>query len=95
MILGGRFAGTRRVTDPGPWLQLRPRSSQGGSGGAVLSLACHPVYPGIAAVGNQVGRSEGAPEEKSETHPGHNRTGACGSGTSLRTSSEAKSDFCL
>jgi len=27
----------------------------GGSGGAVLSLACHPVYPGIAAVGNQDG----------------------------------------
>mmetsp|Transcript_748 Transcript_748/g.1391 ORF Transcript_748/g.1391 Transcript_748/m.1391 type:complete len:490 (-) Transcript_748:13-1482(-) len=27
----------------------------GGDGGAVLSLASHPVYPGIAAVGNQDG----------------------------------------
>ncbi|CAE7314253.1 unnamed protein product [Symbiodinium natans] len=27
----------------------------GGDGGAVLSLACHPVYPGITAVGNQDG----------------------------------------
>ena len=53
----------------------------------MLSLACHPVYPGIAAVGNQV-RGYGFAAPGNLSFDGR-RMGACGSGTSALTSSEA------
>lgn len=59
MVLGGRFPGEDLIHPDSnhntcsliPCWQYGPSPFPGGDGGAVLSLASHPVYPGVAAVG--------------------------------------------